>query len=131
MANIYDVPGIEGLVDSSDTTMANLRKVAFGSGLHEQAMRDYLNPFSRNKDVQIGKGAVGEYMSNFLKVINAYANPNKIGYVIFYVTNVCNFRCNFCFYSEEIQKGLKPNLMTLEEIDRFSSSLKSLPNSKS
>lgn len=65
-------------------------------------------------------------MPNFLKVINAYANPNKIGYVIFYVTNVCNFRCNFCFYSEEIQKGLKPNLMTLEEIDRFSSSLNGL-----
>ena len=46
-------------------------------------------------------------MPNILKVINAYANPKKIGYVIFYVTNVCNFRCNFCFYSEEIQKGLK------------------------
>ena len=74
MANIYDVPGIEGLVDSSDTTMANLRKVAFGSGLHEQAMRDYLNPFSRNKDVQIGKGAVGDYMSNFLK---DYIDPNN------------------------------------------------------
>ena len=74
MANIYDVPGIEGLVDSSDTTMANLSKVAFGSGLHEQAMRDYLNPFSRNKDVQIGKGAVGDYMSNFLK---DYIDPNN------------------------------------------------------
>ena len=43
-------------------------------------------------------------MSNILKVINAYANPNKKSYMIFYVTNVCNFRCNFCFYSEEIQK---------------------------
>jgi len=74
MANIYDVPGIEGLVDSSDTTMANLSKVAFGSGLHEQAMRDYLNPFSRNKNVQIGKGAVGDYMSNFLK---DYIDPNN------------------------------------------------------
>ena len=74
MANIYDVPGIEGLIDSSDTTMANLSKVAFGSGLHEQAMRDYLNPFSRNKDVQIGKGAVGDYMSNFLK---DYIDPNN------------------------------------------------------
>ena len=74
MANIYDVPGIEGLIDSSDTTMANLSKVAFGSGLHEQAMRDYLNPFSRNKNVQIGKGAVGDYMSNFLK---DYIDPNN------------------------------------------------------
>lgn len=74
MANIYDVPGIDRLVDSSDTTMGNLYNVAKGSGLHEQAMRDYLNPFSRNKDVQIGKGAVGDYMSNFLK---DYIDPNN------------------------------------------------------
>jgi radical SAM protein with 4Fe4S-binding SPASM domain len=65
-------------------------------------------------------------MSNFLKVVNAYANPNKIGYVIFYVTNMCNFRCNFCFYSEEIQKGLKKNLLTLDEINTFSKSLNGL-----
>lgn len=65
-------------------------------------------------------------MSNFLKVLNAYANPTKVGYVIFYVTNMCNFRCNFCFYSEEIQKGLKKNLLQLDEIDKFSKSLNGL-----
>ena len=65
-------------------------------------------------------------MSNFFKVLNAYANPTKVGYVIFYVTNMCNFRCNFCFYSEEIQKGLKKNLLTIEEIDKFSKSLNGL-----
>ena len=39
--------------------------------------------------------------------------------MIFYVTNRCNFRCNFCFYSAEIEKGLKPNEMTVEEIRKF------------
>jgi len=74
MANIYDVPGIEGLIRSADTTMANLSKVASGSGLHEQAMRDYLDPFTRNRNVQVGKGAVGDYMSNYLE---NYIDPNN------------------------------------------------------
>jgi len=39
--------------------------------------------------------------------------------MIFYVTNRCNFRCDFCFYSEEIEKGLKPDEMTVEEIRKF------------
>jgi len=43
--------------------------------------------------------------------------------MIFYVTNRCNFRCNFCFYSAEIEKGLKPNEMTVEEIRKFSTTI--------
>jgi len=43
----------------------------------------------------------------------------QIGYLIFYVTNRCNFQCKFCFYYEEIEKGLKPDEMTLEEIARL------------
>ena len=56
---------------------------------------------------------------------NSYSiiNPNQVSYLIFYVTNRCNFRCNFCFYSAEIEKGLKPNEMTLEEIRRFAPSI--------
>ncbi len=52
---------------------------------------------------------------------NAYSiiNPNQVSYMIFYITNRCNFRCNFCFYSEEIEKGLKPNEMSVEEIRKF------------
>ncbi len=46
-------------------------------------------------------------------------NPNQVSYMIFYVTNRCNFRCNFCFYSDEIEKGLKPNEMSVEEIRKF------------
>ncbi len=52
---------------------------------------------------------------------NSYSiiNPQQVSYMIFYVTNRCNFRCNFCFYSAEIEKGLKPNEMTVEEIRKF------------
>jgi MoaA/NifB/PqqE/SkfB family radical SAM enzyme len=46
----------------------------------------------------------------------SYINPSQIGYLIFYVTNRCNFRCNFCFYYAEIEKGRKPNELTLSEI---------------
>jgi len=74
MANIYDVPGIEGLLKSSNTPMGNLYNVARGSGLHEQAMRDYLNPFSRNQTTQITEGPVADYMADFLK---SYIDPNN------------------------------------------------------
>tara|TARA_B100001123_G_C15292624_1_gene1017976 strand:+ start:1229 stop:2317 length:1089 start_codon:yes stop_codon:yes gene_type:complete len=55
--------------------------------------------------------------------LNASLNPNQLGYLIFYVTNRCNFRCNFCFYRDEIDKGLKPDELTLDEIKKFSKSI--------
>ena len=39
-----------------------------------------------------------------------------------YVTNRCNFRCDFCFYYAEIDKGRKPTELTLDEIDKFTKS---------
>jgi MoaA/NifB/PqqE/SkfB family radical SAM enzyme len=59
---------------------------------------------------------------NYKKAVrNSFSiiNPNQVSYMIFYVTNRCNFRCNFCFYSAEIEKGLKPNEMSVEEIRKF------------
>ncbi len=61
-----------------------------------------------------------------LKNFNAFLNPKQIGYIIFYVTNRCNFRCKFCFYYAEIEKGRKPEELTLEEIDKISKSVGSL-----
>ena len=58
-------------------------------------------------------------MKDFLKKANSVINPSQLGYLIFYVTNRCNFRCNFCFYRDEIDKGLKPDEMTLEEIEKM------------
>jgi len=63
---------------------------------------------------------------NLSKNINTFINPRQIGYVILYVTNVCNFRCNFCFYYAEIEKGRKPNELSLDELDKISSSIGSL-----
>lgn len=58
--------------------------------------------------------------------INAWINPYKVGYVIFYLTNRCNFRCDFCFYYAEIEKGRKDNELTLVEIEKISKSTGSL-----
>ena len=49
--------------------------------------------------------------------------PSQLGYLIFYVTNLCNFRCKFCFYSEEINKGVKSNQLSLKEVEQFSKSI--------
>ena len=38
-------------------------------------------------------------------------------------TYYCNFRCKFCFYYAEIEKGRKPEELTLEEIDKVSKSV--------
>lgn len=56
------------------------------------------------------------------KNLVALANPNRIGYIIFYVTNRCNFRCPFCFYYAEIEKGRKPNELSVDEIERIAKS---------
>lgn len=45
--------------------------------------------------------------------------PTQVGFLIFFVTNRCNFNCPFCFYRAEIEKGKKKDLLSLEEIERF------------
>jgi MoaA/NifB/PqqE/SkfB family radical SAM enzyme len=65
-------------------------------------------------------------LNNLAKNVNALVNPNQIGYVIFYVTNRCNFRCEFCFYYAEIEKGRKPEELTLNQIEKISKSTGSL-----
>jgi len=62
----------------------------------------------------------------YAKNLNATFNNNQVGYIIFYVTNVCNFRCKFCFYYAEIEKGRKPQQLTLDQIDKISRSTGSL-----
>jgi MoaA/NifB/PqqE/SkfB family radical SAM enzyme len=58
-----------------------------------------------------------------LQSLRAYGDPRQIGYLIFYVTNRCNFRCPFCFYYAEIEKGRKPEELTLAEIEQFAGKL--------
>jgi len=62
-------------------------------------------------------------MKRIISRIKSSLNPNQLGYLIFYVTNRCNFRCNFCFYRDEIDKGLKPDELTLSEIKKFSKTI--------
>jgi MoaA/NifB/PqqE/SkfB family radical SAM enzyme len=70
--------------------------------------------------------ALGEKFRRNLKTLNATLNPSQVGYVIFYVTNRCNFRCKFCFYYAEIDKGRKPDELTLDEIEKIARSIGSL-----
>lgn len=62
-------------------------------------------------------------IKNYLRMMQSFANPAQVGYVILYVTNRCNFQCEFCFYYEEIEKGLKSDEMTLDEIARLAERL--------
>ncbi len=55
-----------------------------------------------------------------LKLVNSFFNLNQVSYLILYVTNRCNFRCDFCFYHAEIEKGRKADELTLDEIRRIS-----------
>lgn len=57
------------------------------------------------------------------KFFSSAFNPNQVGFLILYVTNRCNFRCKFCFYSEEIEKGIKSDELTVSELDQISKSI--------
>lgn len=61
-----------------------------------------------------------------LKYIPSIINSKRVAYLIFYVTNRCNFNCKFCYYAEEIQKGLKVNELSLEEIDKITKNINNL-----
>jgi len=65
-------------------------------------------------------------LKSLSKNIQAYTMPNRVGYIILYVTNRCNFRCDFCFYYAEIEKGRKTNELTLDEIEKIARSTGSL-----
>ncbi len=56
---------------------------------------------------------------NKARRLESLVRPSQPGYVIFFVTNRCNFRCEFCFYYDEIEKGQKPDELSLDEIRRF------------
>jgi len=58
-------------------------------------------------------------MGGYLNTIQSFVNPRQIGFLIFYVTNRCNFKCDFCFYYEEIEKGLKTDELTIDQITRM------------
>lgn len=56
---------------------------------------------------------------SLMKSLPAIAGKSQPGFLIFYATNRCNFRCNFCFYGEEIEKGQKADELSLEEIEKI------------
>lgn len=63
-----------------------------------------------------------KYLSHY-NLAKSFFNRNQVSYLILYVTNRCNFRCSFCFYHTEVEKGRKVNELTLEEIRKISENL--------
>ena len=53
---------------------------------------------------------------DMLKHLQTILN-NLPGYLIF-ITNRCNFRCKFCYYSRDT-KGKKSKWLTIDEIENF------------
>jgi MoaA/NifB/PqqE/SkfB family radical SAM enzyme len=60
---------------------------------------------------------------NKARRLESLVRPSQPGYVIFFVTNRCNFRCEFCFYYDEIEKGKKADELSLDEIRRIAPSI--------
>jgi len=59
--------------------LTNLFNVATGSGAHEEAMREYLNPFKGGQTYNIDQGPVADYMSSYLKDYVRPDNPLSQG----------------------------------------------------
>ncbi len=62
-------------------------------------------------------------IANIGQSIKSLVDPHQVGYLIFYVTNRCNFRCKFCFYYAEIEQGRKVDELNLEEIDKLTKTI--------
>ena len=62
-------------------------------------------------------------LNDLAKSMRSFYDPEQVGYLIFYVTNRCNFRCKFCFYYAEIEQGRKQDELTLEEIEILTQSI--------
>lgn len=62
-------------------------------------------------------------MNNYIQLVKSFFNRNQISYLILYVTNRCNFKCDFCFYYAEIEKGQRIDELTLEEIRKISENI--------
>lgn len=64
-----------------------------------------------------------EKINGLYQTTKSFLSRDQVSYLVLYVTNRCNFRCNFCFYHAEVEKGRKSNELSSAEIRRFSETL--------
>jgi radical SAM protein with 4Fe4S-binding SPASM domain len=64
-----------------------------------------------------------EILKSSYHFLESLLSKNQVSYLILYVTNRCNFRCDFCFYYSEVARGRKTDELTLQEIRQISSKL--------
>jgi len=55
----------------------------------------------------------------YTKAIKGYLNRSTPGYLILFVTSVCDCRCKMCFYLDQIENAKNRKIMKLEEIEQI------------
>ncbi len=65
-------------------------------------------------------------MREYLNLWNLFFNKGLPTYIVFHITSICNARCKMCFNWRNMNKNKQKEELTLEEIDKFSKSLKNL-----
>jgi MoaA/NifB/PqqE/SkfB family radical SAM enzyme len=59
-------------------------------------------------------------------ILQGYLDRSTPGYLIFFVTPVCDCRCKMCFYLDAIEDAKNRDVLTLEEIERITQNLPGL-----
>jgi MoaA/NifB/PqqE/SkfB family radical SAM enzyme len=54
-----------------------------------------------------------------LTALRGYLDRSTPGYLIFFVTPVCDCRCRMCFYLDAIENAKNRNVLTFEEVERI------------
>jgi MoaA/NifB/PqqE/SkfB family radical SAM enzyme len=55
----------------------------------------------------------------YTTAIKGYLNRSTPGYLILFVTSVCDCRCKMCFYLDQIDNAKNRKIMTFEEIEQI------------
>lgn len=74
-------------------------------------------------DLRLKFPSAGKTLLEGLRSARNFVDPRRPGYLIVYVTNRCNFACDFCFYHAEIRKGVRPDELSVKEFERIARSV--------
>lgn len=65
-------------------------------------------------------------IKEYFNLVNLFFNRDMPTYIVFHVTLVCNSRCKMCFNWKNMNKNIRKNELTLEEINKLSKSFNKL-----
>lgn len=65
---------------------------------------------------------------NLLKMASSYLNPVQPSYLILFVTSLCNAKCSFCFYGDQVASSQrKENELSTGEYEKISKKCGNVP----